>query len=80
MATAVATHQPFNETQLFVLRSFARVRTEEDREELTSLYLNFLQQKLNAETNRLWDEGKLNDAIFEEMLHTHIRTPYNNNQ
>ncbi|MDR2232567.1 MAG: hypothetical protein LBE56_05515 [Tannerella sp.] len=73
---AVVTKQPFNDAQLFVIRSFASVKTDGDREELTSLYLDFLQRKLDAETNRLWQEGKLSDSIFEEMLHTHIRTPY----
>jgi len=69
--------QPLNAAQLFVLRTFAKVKTEKDREELTALYLDFLQKKLDAETNRLWEEGKLNDSVFEEMLHTHYRTPYN---
>ena len=73
---ATVFHQPLNATQLFVLQTFARAKTEKDREELTSLYLNYLQRKLDAETNRLWEEGKLNDSVIDEMLHTHYRTPY----
>ncbi|MCL2327625.1 MAG: hypothetical protein FWC39_03810 [Bacteroidetes bacterium] len=68
---------PLNETQLFVLRTFTATKNAADREELTNLYINYIQQKLNTETNRLWNEGKLNDSVFEEMLNTHIRTPYN---
>lgn len=74
---AKLSHAPLNPTQLFVLRTFATTKNEVDREELTSLYLNFLQRKLDAETNRLWEEGKLNDSVLDEMLHSHCRTPYN---
>ena len=74
---AKLTHAPLNPTQLFVLRTFASTKNESDREELTTLYLDFLQRKLDTETNRLWEEGKLNESIFDEMLHIHYRTPYN---
>ena len=40
----VAVKQPFNAAQMLVLRSFASVKAEKDREELTSLYLDFLQK------------------------------------
>ena len=74
---AKLSHAPLNPTQLFVLRTFATTKNEADREELTSLYLDFLQRKLDAETNRLWEEGKLNDSIFDKILNSHYRTPYN---
>ena len=74
---AMLPHAPLNSAQLFVLQTFATMRNEADREELTSLYLDFLQRKLDAETNRLWEEGKLNDSVFDEILQTHCRTPYN---
>ena len=38
METAVRT-QPFNAAQMFVLRSFASIKTEKDKDELTSMYL-----------------------------------------
>ena len=67
---------PLNATQLFVLRTFATARSEQDREELTSLDLDYLRKKLDEETDRLWAEGKLNDEVIEEMLNLHQRTPY----
>ena len=74
---AVATHQPFNETQMFILRTFAMAKTEEEKEELTAFYLNYLQQKLDTETNKWWEENEMTPEKFEEMFsNTHFRTPY----
>jgi len=72
----IETNPPLNATQLFVLKTFATAKSEQDRDELTSLYLNYIQKKLDAETDRLWAEGKLNDNVIEEMLNIHQRTPY----
>ena len=73
---AVATKQPFNETQLFILQTFASVKSEEDRDELTSLYLDFLQRKLDEATDKWWEENEMNDEKLEEILNSHYRTPY----
>jgi hypothetical protein len=51
-----ATKQPFNETQLFVLRTFASVKSAKDRDALTSLCLDFFQKKLDEVTDKWWEE------------------------
>ena len=73
---AVVAKQPFNAAQMLVLRSFASVKTEKDREELTSLYLDFLQKKLEEATDKWWEENEMNDEKIEEILNSHYRTPY----
>ena len=73
---AIVAKQPFNAAQMLVLRSFASVKAEKDREELTSLYLDFLQKKLEEATDKWWEENEMNDEKIEEILNSHYRTPY----
>ena len=75
---AIATKQPFNETQLFILQTFAMATTKEERDELTSLYLNYIQRKLDVETDKWWSENEMTTEKFEQMFsNAHFRTPYN---
>ena len=73
---ATLQHQPLNATQLFVLQTFATARSEQEREELTSLYLDYIQKKLNIETEKWWNENQMSNEKIEEILNTHYRTPY----
>ena len=61
---------------MLVLRSFASVKAEKDREELTSLYLDFLQKKLEEAIHKWWEKNEMNDEKIEEILNSHYRTPY----
>ena len=72
----IVTNPPLNTTQLFVLRTFAAAKTEQDREELTSFYLDYLRKKLDEETDKWWKENNMTNEKMEEMLNTHFRTPY----
>jgi len=73
---ATVTNPPLNAAQLFVLRTFAVANSEQDREELTSLYLDYIQKKLDAETDKWWKENDMTNEKLEEILNTHYRTPY----
>ena len=70
------THLPSNAAQLFVFQTLATAQSEQDKEELTSLYLDYIQKKLDTEINRLWAEGKMSNEKMDEILNTHCRTPY----
>ena len=74
METVIAS--PFNATQLHLLKMFSYSKSENSLKELQSVLFDYYRKKLDEETDRLWAEGKLNDDIIEEMLHTHQRTPY----
>jgi len=67
---------PLNDTQMFVLQTLSRARSEQEREELTSLYLAYIQKKLDAATDKWWSENDMNNEKLEEILNTHYRTPY----
>jgi len=69
--------QPFNDTQLFVLKTFATARSEQERDEITSLYLNYIQKKLDTATDKWWREKDMTNEKLDEMLNAHHRTAYN---
>jgi hypothetical protein len=74
---ATMTHPPLNDTQMFVLRTFATARSEQEREELTSFYLDYIQRKLDAATDRWWEENEMTPEKFNEVTKDlHFRTPY----
>jgi hypothetical protein len=68
--------QPLNSTQKFILQTFFTVHTEKERDELTSLYLDYIQRRLDIETNKWWDDNNMTNEKLEEILNTHNRTPY----
>jgi len=72
---AVAINEPMNATQLFVLQTFARARSERERDEITSLYLDYIQRKLDLATDQWWEENEMTNEKIGEMLNSHHRTP-----
>jgi len=74
---AIALNQPLNDTQMFVLRTFATARNEQERDELTSLYLDYIQRRLDAATDKWWNENDMTPEKFNEITKDlHFRTPY----
>ena len=73
---AIALNQPLNDTQMFVLQTFAVTRNEQEREELTSFYLDYIQRKLDVATDKWWKDNEMNNDKLNEILNTHYRTPY----
>ena len=71
---ATLSHQPLNSTQIFVLQTFATAQTEKEKEELTSLYLNYIQQKLDKAANEFWDNQNLDNTKMEELMYGHLRS------
>jgi len=67
-------HLPLNATQLFILKTFAAAKSEQEKEELTSLYLNYIQQKLDSATDKWWKENEMTNEKLDEILNTHHRT------
>jgi len=66
-------HQPLNSTQIFVLQTFATAQTENEKEELTSLYLDYIQKKLDRAANEFWDSHNLDNKRMEELMYGHLR-------
>jgi hypothetical protein len=76
MMEATISQAPLNEVQHFVLHTFAIAKSDQEKEEITSLYLDYIQKKMDAETDRLWAENKISNEKIGEILQAHCRTPY----
>jgi len=73
---AVLYQTPLNSVQMFVLQTLAVTKGDKEKEELTSLYLDFIQRKMDAITDEWWKENNMTNEKLDEMLNTHYRTPY----
>ena len=71
---AILSHSPLNASQLFVLKTFATAKSEQDKEELTSLYLDYIQRKLDKAANEFWDSQNLDNTKMEELMYGHLRS------
>jgi hypothetical protein len=70
----ILSHPPLNSTQLFILKTFATARNEREQEEITSLYFDYIQQKLDRAANEFWDSQNLDNTKMEELMYGHLRS------
>ena len=67
-----------NEAQMMILESFAGATDEQELYDLMDVIRDFYARRLEAEMNRLWDNGTLNQEALDQMKNEHLRTPYIN--
>lgn len=72
MATMMNIPQGLNPTQLSLLRLFSVNGSEEFAIEIKKVLTRYLQDKLDKESQRLWDNGILNQKKFDEIRHTDL--------
>ena len=65
-------NQPLNETQILLLQTFAKIKSEQEREEVQDLLLNYYQKRVDAQANQV----HFSNEKIEEILNSHYRTPY----
>ena len=65
---------PLNAAQLFVLKTFSIAKSEQEKEEITSLYLDYIQQKLDKAANEYWDSHNLDNTKMERLMYGHLRS------
>ena len=74
---AIVANPPLSDAQKFVFQTLATARSEQEREELTSLYLDYIQRKMDEELDKWWEENEMTTEKFEEMCsNIHYRTHY----
>jgi len=73
---AVLYETPLNPAQLFVLQTLAITKSNQDKEELTSLYLDYIQRKMDAVSDQWWKDNNMTNEKLDEILNTHHRMPY----
>ena len=65
-----------NESQMMILESFAGAKDEEELNALMDVLRNFYASRLEAEMQRLWDTGTLDQEKLDQLREEHLRTPY----
>ncbi len=58
-----------NPTQLHLLKLFSFNNSEEYALEVQDVLTKHFQEKLDAESDRLWDEGILNQEALDQIRH-----------
>lgn len=70
------TAKPLNEAQLDFLQLLGHIKTTEELDELNQVVSDFYARKAEKAMDRLWETGQWNSKKDEEILKTHLRTPY----
>ncbi|MBP3845639.1 MAG: hypothetical protein J6E48_10975 [Prevotella sp.] len=65
-----------NKSQMMILESFAGAKDEQEVNALMDVLQNFYAMRLEAEMQRLWDNGTLNQEVLDKLRDEHLRTPY----
>jgi hypothetical protein len=65
-----------NTVQLHLLKMFARPMNEQDLLAIKSLLSAYYAQKIDEESEKIWQEKGLNQDSIDSLLNSHLRTPY----
>lgn len=65
-----------NKSQMMILESFAGAHDEQEVNALMDVLRNFYAMRLEAEMERLWDDGTLDQTALDKLRTEHLRTPY----
>jgi hypothetical protein len=74
---AQAINSPLSESQLYMLRLMASIK-EDDLVEIKKMVRKYLAQKLTKQADAAWEQNGWTAADEEQILNTHLRTPYHN--
>jgi len=72
MMKATVLQAPLNETQIFLLQAFSRIKSEEEKADIQAILLDYYQKRVDSYAN---DISFSNEKIHE-ILNSHYRTPY----
>ena len=56
-----------NEAQMMILESFAGATDEQELNDLMDVIRDFYVRRLEAEMNRLWDNGTLDQEALDQL-------------
>ncbi|MBR6964420.1 MAG: hypothetical protein IKH86_12460 [Prevotella sp.] len=65
-----------NAAQMDFLQLLAHIKTKEELDELRQVVSDYYAHKAEEGMNKLWESGQWSKEKDEEMLKTHLRTPY----
>ena len=67
-----AVNAPFNDTQIFLLQAFARIKSEEEKTDIQAMLLDYYRKRVDFHANEI----SFSNEKIEEILNSHYRTPY----
>ena len=65
-----------NAAQMDFLQLLAHIKTTEELEELSQIVSDYYARKAEEGMNHLWETGQWSKEKDEEVMRTHLRTPY----
>ena len=65
-----------NAAQIDFLQLLAHIKTMEELDELRQVVSDYYARKAEEGINKLWESGQWSKEKDEEILKTHLRTPY----
>ena len=65
-----------NAAQMDFLQLLAHIKTTEELEELSQVVSDYYARKAEEGMNHLWETGQWSKEKDEEVMKTHLRTPY----
>ncbi len=68
---------PFNVEQLHFLKMFSKELPEVEWENVRKILADYFANKSIAAANNAWNERGWDETKVDELLKTHLRTPYN---
>ncbi|MCU0470387.1 MAG: hypothetical protein MUF58_17490 [Arcicella sp.] len=71
----MATPTKLNPIQIHLLQMFDRLKSENELQELKGFLANYYAQKVDRESEKIWEEKGMNEDTIEELLNMHLRTP-----
>jgi len=69
---ATIANAPLNETQILLLQSFSRIKSEEEKADIQAMLLDYYRKRVDSHANEI----SFSNEKIEEILNSHYRTPY----
>jgi len=69
---ATVTMTPLNETQIFLLQSFSRIKSEEEKMDIQAILLDYYRNRVDAYAKSV----AMSSEEIKDILASHYRTPY----
>jgi hypothetical protein len=68
---------PLTEPQLELLQMFARPVENIDWQNIKNMITKYFADRAIVEANKVWDNQNWDNSKVQELLNSHLRTPYN---
>ena len=63
---------PLNETQIFLLQAFSRIKSDEEKADIQAILLDYYRKRVDSYANDI----SFSNEKLDEILNSHYRTPY----